>query len=187
MEEAAAIQQTSNLEDLYRKILLGRLQEYRRNGSPSDTYLKSFPHLPAYFPRVLDYVSVYPASKDRRIPEFFYWAKEEIGGKNIIQIRHVFSQRIHEDFVMVDHLIYSNHSLLSSAFILHLVNYVDDRYPRTLLVFYGRNYGNSQNRLGSSNKRVFAAFRNAGEELEERYLSRVYPGFPYGLTPSDQR
>lgn len=187
-DEIAGIRQNSNLEDLYRKILLNRIGHYLQGGDPSESYLQEFPHLSAYFPDVLEYLAVYPAAKDRRIPDFFYWAKERIGRKNVIQIRHVFSQKVEEDFVMVDHLVYSNHSLLASAFVLHLINYVDGGMPRTLAVYHGRNYVDSEaGRAGGVDKKVFAAFRFAGEELEERYLDKAYSRFPHGLTPTDQR
>ncbi len=187
-EEIAAIQKGSNLEDLYRKILLDRVHRYLKTGNPSASYLEDLPHLSAYFPDVVRYLSVYPASRNRRIPDFYYWVKQRIGEKNVIQIRHVFSHRVREDFVLVDYLVYSNHSLMASAFVLHLINYADGGSPRTLLVYHGRNYVDSETgRAASVDKRLFSAFRNVGEELEERYLSRTYPGFPYGLDRTDQR
>jgi hypothetical protein len=187
-QEIAAIGQNSHLENLYRQILLNRLQNYIQGGDPSETYLTEFPHLSAYFPDVIEYLAVYPSAKDRRIPDFFYWVKEEIGKKNVIQVRHVFSQKVEDDFVLVDHLVYSNHSLLGSAFVLHLINYADGGIPRTLAVYHGRNYVTSDTgRASGVDRRMISAFRDAGEELEERYLSRAYSGFPYGLIATDQR
>ena len=187
--EIAAIGQNPNLEDLYRKILLERVHHYIQGGNPSESYLAEFPHLSAYFPDVVEYLAVYPSAKDRRIPDFFYWTKERIGKKNVIQIRHVFSQKVREDFVLVDHLVYSNHSVFASAFVLHLINYADGGIPRTLVVYHGRNYvGSETGRAAGVDKRIFSAFRDAAEELEKRYLNRrVYSGFPYGLAPTDQR
>jgi hypothetical protein len=186
-EERTSISQTSNVEELYRTILLNRVRNYMLKGSP-DSYLKDFPHLAAYFPNILEYVSTYPARKDRRIPDFFYWTKEQIGGKEVIQIRHVFSQRVYDDYVLVDHLVYSNQALIASAFVLHLIRYVDGGHPRTLIVYHGRNSVDSTTgRAPGADKKIFAAFRRAGEELEERYINRAYHGFPYALLPGDQR
>ena len=187
--EIASIGQNPNLEDLYRKILLERLRHYTQGGNPAESYLAEFPHLSAYFPNVVEYLAVYPAARDRRIPDFFYWTKERIGKKNVVQIRHVFSQKVQEDFILVDHLVYSNHSVLASAFVLHLINYADGGMPRTLAVYHGRNYVDSETgRAAGVDKRIFSAFRHAGEELEKRYQNRrVYSGFPYGLVSTDQR
>jgi hypothetical protein len=186
--EITAIGQNSNLEDLYRKILLGRVHNYLQGGNPSETLEAQFPHLSAYFPDTVEYLAVYPSARDRRIPDFFYWQKERIGERNVIQIRHVFSQKVDEDFVLIDHLIYSNHSLLASAFVLHLINSVDGGMPRTLAVYRGHTRLAAGTGRGSGiDKRIFAAFRDAGEELEERYLNRAYSRFPYGLARTDQR
>jgi hypothetical protein len=187
-QEIAGIQQNANPEDLYRKILLNRVQKYRKSGDPSNAYLNPFPHLKAYFPRVVEYASTYPAKKDRHVQDYFYWTKEKVGKKSVIQLRHVFSQRVGDDFVIVDHLIYSNHSLLASASIFHLINYVDSGFPRTLLVYHGRTQVDAQaDKPARIDKKMFASFRKAGKKIEERYSTQFYPGFPYALTATDQR
>lgn len=187
-EEIAGIREGTNLEEYYRKILLNRLFEYQTKANHSKNYLQDFPHLPAYFPLVLQYLSNYPNTRNQKTPEFFFWVKEKIGGKNVIQLRHVYSQRVVDDFVLVNNLVYSNHSLMASASVLHLINYVDRGFPRTLLVYHGRNYVDPETGTASGqDKRIFAAFQSAGKELEKRYLSSIYPDFPYGLRPTDQR
>jgi hypothetical protein len=187
-EEIAGIQASTDLENLYRNILLERLLNYRKNGGRTQMYLQDFAHLKAYFPLVLRYSAGYPSTLDKRIPDHYYWVKERWGKKNVIQLRHVFSQRVNEDFVIVDQLVYSNHSLMASAFVLHLIHYRDGGHPRTLLVYHGRHYIDPETSNPSGlDRRIFTAFRAAGEELEKRYVSRHYPGFPYGLVATDQR
>ncbi|MCI0413577.1 hypothetical protein L0222_12360 [bacterium] len=186
-EEIAGIQQDSNLENLYRKILLNRVQNYRKGGDPSNSYLEAFAHLTAYFPDVVEYAAIYPAGRDRRVPDYFYWEKQKIGKKSVIQLRHVFSQRVGEDFVVVNHLIYSNHSLMASASVFHLINYVDYGFPRTLLVYHGRTQVDGETRAPRVDKKMFVAFRKAGKKIEERYSTQFYPGFPYALPATDQR
>ncbi len=187
-EEKAGIQKSPDQSLFYRTILLNRLHEYRKRGDHTGSYLEDFDHLSAYFPEVLTYLSRYPESRNPRTLDFFYWGKERIGKTRTIQIRHVFAQKIGDDFVVVNHLVYSNHSIKASAAVLHLINYVDSGFPRTLLVYRGKNSIDPE--IGSTyrqDKRIFSAFRTAGEELENRYLSSAYPGFPYGLKPTDQR
>ena len=187
-KEIAGIQKDSNPDELYRTILLNRVQNYMQRGNPSNSYLDAFPHLTAYFPRVVEYAATYPAKKDRRVPDYFYWVKEKIGKKNVIQVRHVFSQRIGDDFVIVNHLIYSNHSLMASASVFHLINYVDSGFPRTLLVYHGRTQVDVEGgRPARIDKKMFAAFQKAGKKIEERYSTQFYPGFPYALPATDQR
>ncbi len=187
-QEIAGIQQNSNLEDLYRKILLNRVQTYRQGGNPANSYLRTFPHLIAYFPRVVEYAATYPANKDKRVQDYFYWVKDKAGKRNVIQLRHVFSQRVGEDFVIVNHLVYSNHSLTASSSVFHLINYVDAGFPRTLLVYQGRtNVGGKSVKVARIDKNMFKAFQKAGKSIEERYSTRFYHGFPYALTATDQR
>jgi hypothetical protein len=187
-EEVNGIQDGIDLQEYYRNILLDRLSEYKTQANHSKNYLQDFSYLPAYFPHVLQYLTKYPQTRDKNIPEFFFWIKEKIGGKNIIQLRHVYSQRVVDDFVLVNNLVYSNQSLMASASVVHLINYVDRGYPRTLLVYYGRNYVDPETGTASrQDKRIFTALEVAGKELEKRYLSSYYPDFPYGLLPTDQR
>ena len=186
--EIAGIREGSDLEQYYRNILLNRLFDYRTKANHSPNYLQDFPHLPAYFPFVVKYLSDYPATRNQKIPDYFFWIKEKIGKKQIIQLRHVFSQRVGDDFVVVNNLAYSNHSLMASALVLHLISYADRGFPRTLLVYHGRNYVDPETSNASGqDQRIFSAFRLAGKELEKRYLSPSYPHFPYGLRPIDQR
>jgi hypothetical protein len=187
-KEIAGFEQNANPEEVYRKILLNRVQNYIRDGDPSNAYLNAFPHLSAYFPDVVEYAATYPAKKDRRVQDYFYWAKEKVGKKSVIQLRHVFSQRVGDDFVIVNHLIYSNHSLMASASVFHLIDYVDSGFPRTLLVYHGRTQVDVEGgRPARIDRNVFADFRKAVEKIEERYSTQFYPGFPYSLTATDQR
>jgi hypothetical protein len=161
---------------------------YQTRSDHSKNYLEDFEHLQAYFPDVLQYLAKYPASRNDDVPEFFFWMKEKVGGKQVIEIRHVYSERIGDDFVVVNNLVYSNHILMASASVLHLISYVDSGFPRTLLVYYGRNYVDPETgKAAGQDKRIFSAFEAAGKELERRYLSSAYPHFPYGLLPTDQR
>jgi hypothetical protein len=187
-EEIAGIQEGPALQDYYRNILLDRLIAYKTQTDHSKNYLQDFPYLPAYFPGVLQYLSKYPATKNKKTPEFFFWVKERIGGRNVIQVRHVYTQRITDDFALVNNLAYSNQFLMASASVVHLINYVDRGYPRTLLVYHGRNYVDPEAGTASKqDKRIFSALEIAGKELEKRYLSPAYPDFPYGLRPTDQK
>jgi hypothetical protein len=187
-KEIEGIHDGIDLQEYYRNILLDRLTEYKTQSNHSKNYLQDFTYLPAYFPLVVQYLTKYPQTRDQKIPEFFFWVKEKIGGKNIIQLRHVFTQRIATDFVLVNNLVYSNQSLMASASVVHLINYVDRGYPRTLLVYYGRNYVDPETGTAArQDKRIFDALELAGKELEKRYLSSYYPDFPYGLRPTDQR
>jgi hypothetical protein len=185
--EIAGIQ-GADPEQVYRKILMNRLAQYVKKGDKAKADLQEFPHLAAYFPRVLEYLERYPASKDRQTLDFFYWTKEKLGKQKVVQLRHVFSQRIVDDFVMVNHLIYSNHAMLGSASVVHLINYVDSGAPRTLLVYHARTYVDPEiMKSAGQDKKFFAGLRFAAQELENRYLNPAYRTFPYELRPTDQR
>jgi len=187
-EEIAGMRTDVNLQQYFRNIMLNRLIAYKTKSDHSKNYLEDFDHLHAYFPDVLEYLAKYPASRNVHVPEFFFWMKEKIGGKQVIEIRHVYSERIGDDFVVVNNLVYSNHILMESASVLHLISYVDRGFPRTLLVYYGRNYVDPETgKAAGQDKRIFAAFEVAGKELEKRYLSSAFPHFPYGLITTDQR
>lgn len=187
-EEIGGIRESSDLEQYYRNILFNRLVEYKTTANHSKNYLQEFPHLPIYFPFVVHYLTDYPATQNEKTPEYFFWVKEKIGKKMVIQLRHAFSQRIGDDFIVVNNLVYANRSIAASALVLHLINYADRGYPRTLLVYYGRNFVDSTTGAATGqDKRIFYAFQIAGKELEKRYISPLYQHFPYGLRPTDQR
>ncbi|MCI0446180.1 hypothetical protein L0152_23560 [bacterium] len=198
--------------DVYRQILLSRLMAYRQRGIRSfsgdgeesaavvsrqlvEDHLYRFPHIQAYFPRVHQYILEYPKSTEEHPDEFFYWTKESLGSKPIINIRHVFSQRVGEDYVQVSLLVYSSHSYLSSIGITHLINYTDIQVPRTLVVTEQRTLTNlhgsivkglGRNVLRSNlEKRVATWVGYVGKAMENRYLENSQ--FPYGLLARDQR
>jgi hypothetical protein len=197
--------------DAYRLILLHRLLAYREKGIRSFTgtgedsnvvstqlvedHLYRFAHIQAYFPLLREHILDYPKTKDPRTDEFFYWTKERLGSKPIISIRHVFSQRVGEDYVQASVLVYSSHSYLSSISITHLINYSDMQVPRTLVVMEQRTltslHGNvikgfGRNVLRSNlEKRVAAWVGYVGKAMENRY--RENSQFPYGLVARDQR
>ncbi|MCI0617444.1 hypothetical protein L0244_31100 [bacterium] len=198
--------------DIYRRILLSRLMAYRQRGIRSfsgdgeegaavvsrqlvEDHLYRFPHIQAYFPRVHQYILEYPKLTEEHPDEFFYWTKESLGSKPIINIRHVFSQRVGEDYVQVSLLVYSSHSYLSSIGITHLINYTDIQVPRTLVVTEQRALTNlhgsivkglGRNVLRSNlEKRVATWVGYVGKAMENRYLENSQ--FPYGLLARDQR
>jgi hypothetical protein len=197
--------------DVYRRILLSRLMAYRQRGIRSfsgdgekgavvsrqlvEDHLYRFPHIQAYFPHVHQYILEYPKSTEQHPDEFFYWTKESLGSKPIVNIRHVFSQRVGEDYVQVSLLVYSSHSYLSSISITHLINYTDIQVPRTLVVTEQRTLTNlhggivkalGRNVLRSNlEKRVATWVGYVGKAMENRYLENSQ--FPYGLLARDQR
>lgn len=197
----------------YRQILLDRLLNYRKKGIKSfsgsaedaivsaalvEDHLYRFPHVQAYFPLVQKHILEYPQAGESRSDEFFYWTKERLGTKPIVSLRHVFSQRVGEDYVQVSILIYSSHSFLSSISVTHLINYSDRQVPRTLVVTEQRTltdlHGNVIKALGRNilrnnlEKRVAAWIKFVGKTMEHRYLDNaLYRNFPYGLVPRDQR
>jgi hypothetical protein len=200
------------VNDVYRQILLDRLMKYKENGIRSfdesvesgfdissalvEEHLHRFSHVQAYFPVLQEQILEYPSIRNG--DEFFYWTKEHLGGKPIITIRHVFSQRVGEDYVQASILIYSSHSYLSSINITHLINYSDYQVPRTLVVAQQRTitnlHGNIIKGLGRNvlrsnlEKRATAWIKVVGKTMEERYLNDgFYRNFPYGLMARDQR
>lgn len=202
------------VSDIYRQILLRRLVDYQKGGmdalaayqdSPEDQtpasllsdHLLKFQDVLAYFPITLRYLREYPGYKNDTIHDFFFWSKDSQGNKPIISLRHVFSQKVGEDYVVVNKLIYSTHYLLSSVSIMHLINYVDHGYPRTLMVFEQRSltdlkgdpilgFGRNILRINME-KRMVAGLKTVGDTMEDRYRNHDYDGFPFGLIPRDQR
>jgi hypothetical protein len=203
------------VSDLYRQILLSRLEAYQNGGvdalsSYQDgkkeyhlgeifrNHLLKFPHLDAYFPVAEKYLLDYPRFKNRRVPEFFFWSKEYMGDKPIISLYHVLSFKVGEDQLMMVRLVYANHYLLSSLAVTHLINYADNGPVRTLLVYEQRTLtdlrGNpfdaiARNILRSNlEKRAVTGFTLVGKTMAERYRNRSqYPDFPYGLSNRDQQ
>jgi hypothetical protein len=200
-----------SVSDVYRLMLMHRLLAYKEKGIKSfsgnggdtsvmsaevvEAHLYRFPHIQAYFPLVQKYIMEYPKTSDPHPDEFFYWTKEQLGSKPIINLRRVFSQRVGEDYVQVSMLIYSSHSYLSSFGITHLINYTDTQVPRTLVVMEQRTltnlHGNVIKALGRNvlrsnlEKRVVAWVGSVGKTMESRYLENSQ--FPYGLVARDQR
>ncbi len=199
--------------DVYRQILLDRLMKYKSKGIQSfndaaesnydvssdlvEEHLHRFPHIQAYFPLLHNQILEYPNTKNLS-DEFFFWTKEQMGGKTIINLRHVFSQRVGEDYVQASILVYSSHSFLSSINITHLINYSDRQEPRTLVVSMQRTitdlHGNFIKSIGRNvlrsnlERRASAWIKEVGETMEERYLNNeLYRNFPYGLLARDQR
>lgn len=201
-----------DVADAYRKILMGRLSAYQAQGLAglgkyedgpneynlkeiADAHLLKFDHMEGYFPGVTRYLNEYPAYKDKRIDEFFYWSREHLGNKPVIAIRHVITRRIGEDYLVVSRLVYSSHYYLSSMAVMHLINYADAITPWTLFVFEQRTLtdlhgmeGFGRNILRTNlEKTVTAEFKAVGKEMEARYKSRAYANFPFGILPRDQR
>jgi hypothetical protein len=188
----------------FRKILLARLLAYQKNGVDDEqetsilqTHLSLYPDLTSYFPDVKLYILEYPRHRDIRVPEFFYWSRDQVQGESVISIHHVFSQRIGEDFILLDRLIYSNRLVVSSISVVHLIHYVEKQTPRTLCVLEqrtltdkkGKVFGGSGQKIssGSLEKRFASLLKSVGIALEQRYLDRSYVGFPFGMQPADQR
>ena len=118
------------------------------------------------------------------------------GNKPVISLRHVVTRRIGEDYMLVNHVIYSNHYYLSSIAVMHLIHYSDAISPWTLFVLNQRTLtdlagpgeGFGRNILRSNLERaVNHEFKEVGKEMEARYKSRSYANFPFGLYPRDQR
>ena len=201
------------VSDAYRMILLNRLLAYQAEGmkglgkyedsatvqSPQEIFnmhMQKFQHLEAYFPGVTQYVRDYPDVKDKRSESFFYWVREHQGSKPIISIRRVVTRRVGEDFIVINHVVYSNHYFLSSIAVMHLIHYSDAVTPWTLFAYqqrtltdlngpfkaFGRNILRTNTARSLSND-----FREIGKEMELRYKSRSFANFPFGLYPRDQR
>jgi hypothetical protein len=198
--------------DVYRQILLNRVMKYREKGIRAfdqasesgydlssalvEEHLHRFTHVQAYFPLLEKSILEYPKYKNGE--EFFYWTKEHLGSKPIVTLRHVFSQRVGEDYVQASILVYSSHSYLSSINITHLINYDDFQVPRTLVVSEQRTitdlHGNIVKALGRNKlrsnleKRASTWIKVVGKTMEDRYLNNVeFRNFPYGLLARDQR
>ncbi|PWT94260.1 MAG: hypothetical protein C5B54_00270 [Acidobacteria bacterium] len=202
------------ISDVYRQIILNRLLAYQGQGMKGlkdyvdgptpynlndilQNHMLKFSELDAYFPIIKKYILEYPTYKNKRIEEFFFWSKEFLGNKPVIGLRHVFTERIGEDYIIVTKLIYANHYMLSSIAITHLLDYVDKGVPRTLLAVEQRTltdlrgdpweaFGRSIMRSNQT-KRIAMEYKAARSEMELRYLGREYTSFPYGLLPRDQR
>lgn len=202
------------VSDSYRQILLKRLVDYQKGGmdalaayqgSPEDAtpadilsnHLFKFQDMLAYFPVALRYMREYPRYKNKQIVDFFFWSKDSQGNQPVISLRHVFSQKIGEDYLLVNKLIYSDHYLLSSITVMHLINYVDKGGPRTLMVMEQRSltdlrgdpfagFGRNILRVNME-KRMVAGLKTVGDTMETRYRDHAYDGFPFGLVPRDQR
>jgi hypothetical protein len=202
------------ISDSYRRILLARLIEYQKsgnaamsayhNGSQSEnpgeilkSHLLKFHDVVDYFPVTARYITDYPAYKNKQIYDFFYWSKDYQGNKPIIALRHVFGQRVGSDYILVNKVIYCDHYLLSSLSIMHLIDYTDDGFPRTLFVLEQRSLsdlkGNPVDAFGRNilrtnlEKRVTDGLKQVGEVVHARYTERAYDRFPFGLVKRDQR
>ena len=222
-EEIAAIPKNADMKsdlgkqqvsEAYRQILLNRLLVYQKKGSaglqeyvdgptPYDvdqilhSHMLKFEYLDAYFPIIKHYILDYPNYSNKRITDFFFWAKESVGNKPVITLRHVFSERIGEDYIIVTKLVYSNHYMLSSIAVTHLLNYVDHGTPRTLLAYEQRTLtdlnASFMESLGRSimrtnlERRISEEYKAVAKQMEQRYLGREYVSFPYGLYARDQR
>lgn len=202
------------VSDSYRSLLLRRLVDYQKGGmdalsvyqdspegiTPAATlssHVLKFQDMLAYFPITTRYLREYPRYKNKDIDEFFFWSKDSQGNKPVISLRHVFSQKVGEDYVVVNKLIYSDHYLLSSISVMHLINFVDQGGPRTLMVFEQRSltdlkgdpfagFGRNILRVNME-KRMVAGLKSVGQTMENRYRDHAYDGFPFGLIPRDQR
>ncbi len=201
-----------DVADAYRKILMGRLSAYQVKGwrasastmrgqsstdlkEIADAHLLKFDHLEGYFPGVTRYLNEYPAYKDRRIDEFFYWSREHLGNKPVIAIRHVITRRIGEDYLVVSRLIYSSHYYLffrgrdAPAQLRRRIT------PWTLFVFEQRTLTDRTGSKASAGIFFAATWRRPSppssrpweRKMETRYKSRSYTNFPFGLLPRDQR
>lgn len=201
------------IANVYRAILLKRLTSYQSHGLAglgkyndgpyeynlkeiADNHMLKFEHLDAYFPGVVRYLDDYPNYKDARVDEFFYWSREHLGAKPVISLRHVITRRIGEDYLVVSRLVYSNHYYLSSMAVMHLINFSDALSPWTLFVFeqrtltdlHGPFEGVGRNVLRTNlEKTVTAEFKAVGKEMEDRYKSRAYANFPFGMLPRVQQ
>lgn len=201
------------VSDVYRSILLNRLLAYKKEGMAglgtyedgpylydpkaiSEAHLLKFGYLDAYFPGVNRYLLEYPNYKDPKIVDFFYWSRENLGNKPVVTIRHVITRRVGEDYLMINRLVYSNHYFLSSMAVMHLINYADAVSPWTLFVFQQRTLtdlhgpfeGIGRNILRSNlEKMVASEIKTTGKEMEERYKSKAFAKFPFGLLPRDQQ
>ncbi|HET6268147.1 MAG TPA: hypothetical protein VFG11_10555, partial [Acidobacteriota bacterium] len=161
------------------------------------SHVLKFTDVVDYFPVTARYITDYPVYKNKQIEDFFYWSKEAQGNKPMITLKHVFRQRVGADYILVNKLIYSNHYLLSSLSVMHLIDYTDDGYPRTLFVLEQRSLsdlkGNPADAFARDimrtnlEKRVTEGFKQVGEVVQARYTERAYDRFPFGLVKRDQR
>jgi hypothetical protein len=200
--------------DVYRQILLNRLLVYQKGGTAAlasyagsadpqslqdilRLHLYKFPYLTAYFPIVKEQILGYPEYIDPETINFFFWSKDHLGNKPVVNLRHVMIFPVGEDYLIVNKLIYSNHYFLSSLGIIHLINYANKTIPRTLLVYDQRSLtdleGDPVKALGRNilrsnlEKKVAYGFESVTKEIELRYTSRWFGNFPFGLLPRDQR
>jgi len=184
----------------YRELLLKRLRDYQDHGSDPEsakvlqTHLSQFTQVPAYFPHVQAYLLQYPKLKEPKIDDLFYWIRESIGKKPVISIHHVFSQRVGEDYVLVNRVIFGNHYFVSSMGVIHLLNYADRNMPATLILYEQRTLTGPETGAWGRNtlrrnmeKQLTSRLKTVSKTLEARYRSREYLTFPYRLLPRDQR
>ncbi len=184
----------------YRELLLKRIAEYRHGGTDphSAELLRAqvlrFAELPSYFPDAQEYLLQYPKQKLSRIDDLFYWTRESVGKKPVLSIHHVFSQRVGDDFILLNYDLYSNYYFDSSIGVIHLLNYADRNRPATLILYEQRTLarattkGAGRNKIGRSlEDRWTSRLKTVSKTLETRYRSREYLGFPYRLLPRDQR
>jgi len=184
----------------YRELLLKRVLEYRDRGADPQAaqllkmQLSRFAELPAYFPVAQEYLLRYPKEIKPMVDNLFYWSRESIGKKPVLTLHHVFSQRVGEDFILLNYVVYSNYYFDSAIDVIHLLNYADRNRPATLIVFEQRTLaratagGPGRNSIGRSlEDRWTSRLKTVSKTLETRYRSREYLGFPYRLLPRDQR
>ncbi len=184
----------------YRQLLLKRVLEYRENGTAPQaaemlkSQLTRFVEVPAYFPGAQEYLLQYPNQKRSSKRDLFYWSRESTGKKPVVSLHHVFSQRVGEDYILLNYVVYSNYYFDSTIGVIHLLNYADRSRPATLIVFELRTLlraatkGPGRSGFGKSLEDHWTSrLKTVTETLETRYGSREYLGFPYRLLPRDQR
>lgn len=184
----------------YRRLLLQRVLEYREHGTAPQaagllkSQLTRFVEIHAYFPDAQEYLLQYPNQKKSSKDDLFYWSRESLGRRPVLSLHHVFSQRVGEDYILLNYVVYSNYFFDSAIGVIHLLNYADRNRPATLIVYELRTLvraatkGPGRSVFGRSLEDHWTSrLKIVSKTLETRYRSREYLSFPYQLLPRDQR
>jgi len=151
-DDAAAI---GTVQDVFRHIILNRVQLYIRNGqipayedehTPAHpdvrfaSVLEHTPFITKHTPDLAEYLLHYPAKPIAGMETFFYWSKERVVGKAIISVTQVNIVRHREvgvpQALIVNRDIYSSHYINASLSVTALVQ--GPAPPSNYLVYINR-------------------------------------------------